>query len=253
MQGIREMLGGHGYSRFSLIGDWRNNNDINITWEGDNHVLIQQSAKFVAENFQRKMKGKMLKIKSLQFLDNFDEVTSAKMTIESQKDLNVANLQKMLEFRTNILLMKSVGRLAEKIGEKVKPFDAWNQTQSFYLQSMAKSFGELYAFNCFKEKLENYTETPTKNVLNKMLVLFALVQLEKDMVYLRENDFISSENCDMIRNEILDLNDFLKDHVVTIIDAISPPDEIIGSPFGYSDGKVFIFWLNLLLKFLMLF
>jgi hypothetical protein len=73
------------------------------------------------------------------------------------------------------------------------------------------------------------------------MILFALVQLERDMVYLRENDFISSESCDLIRNEILELNNNLKDHAVTICDAISPPDEVLGSPLGHSDGKVIEF------------
>lgn len=239
------MLGGHGYSRFSMMGDWRNNNDINVTWEGDNTVLIQQASRFIAKNLQRKMKGKEIKYKTLSFLQKFDDITSEKTNIENQKDLhNLTLLTNLLEFRVNILLMKSIGRLSEKIMNKVKPFTAWNQTQSFYLQSMTKAFGELYSFNCLKEKLENYTETPTKKVLTDILVLFALTQIERDLVYFRENDFISSENCDMIRNEILDINESLMDHVVSIIDAISPPDEILGSPLGHSDGKVLIFLLN---------
>jgi hypothetical protein len=46
-----------------MIGHYRNNNDINLTWEGDNAVLIQQCAKFIMENFQKKMKGKVIKLK----------------------------------------------------------------------------------------------------------------------------------------------------------------------------------------------
>ena len=245
------MLGGHGYSRFAMMGDWRNNNDINITWEGDNTILIQQAARFICKCLEKKMKGKEVKFKSLSFLEKFDEVTSAKLTIESQSDLhNLNNLTSMLEFRVNILLMKSVGRLAEKIGDKKRPFDAWNETQSFYLQTMTKSFGELHAFNCFRAKLENFTDSPTKQVLTKFMILFALVQLERDAVYLRENDFVSSENCDMIRNEILELNNFLKDHIVTLCDAISPPDEIIGSPLGHSDGKVIFIIFIILFYFI---
>ncbi len=242
IQQTREILGGHGYSRFNMIGAWRNNNDINITWEGDNTVLIQQAARFIAKSLQKKMKGKEIKYKSLSFLSKFEETSSAKITLNSQADLqNVDNLFSMLEFRVNLLLQKSVGRLAEKIGSKKSPFEAWNDTQVYYLQNMARAWGELYTFNCFKDKINSITDSPTKKVLVKLLCLFALVQLERDLVYIRENDFISSEACDFIRNEILDLNEHLKDHVVTIMDAISPPDEIIGAPLGHSDGKVCLF------------
>jgi len=243
IQQTREVLGGHGYSRFNMIGGWRNDNDINITWEGDNTVLIQQAARFIAKSLQKKMKGKEIKHKSLSFLAKFDEVSNLKLNLSSQADLqNVDYLLNMLEYRVNLLLQKSVGRLAEKIGTKKSPFEAWNDTQVFYLQNMARSWGELYSFNCSKNKIDTITDSPTKKVLVKLLCLYALVSIEKDLVYLRENDFIGSEACDMIRNEILDLNDHLKDHVVTIIDAISPPDEIIGAPLGNSDGKVRVYF-----------
>lgn len=47
IQECREAMGGHGYSSYSKIGSLYNDNDINLTWEGDNHVLIQQTSKYV--------------------------------------------------------------------------------------------------------------------------------------------------------------------------------------------------------------
>lgn len=67
LQRLREVMGGHGYSRFNMIGHYRNNNDINLTWEGDNSVLIQQCAKFILDNFQKKMKGKEIILKVIEF------------------------------------------------------------------------------------------------------------------------------------------------------------------------------------------
>jgi len=58
LQPLRELMGGHGYSSFSNLGNLRNMNDINCTWEGDNTILVQQCAKFILTNFQRKLKGK---------------------------------------------------------------------------------------------------------------------------------------------------------------------------------------------------
>ena len=44
-------MGGHGYSKFNMIGFIRENNDINNTWEGDNTVIQQQTAKFILDNY----------------------------------------------------------------------------------------------------------------------------------------------------------------------------------------------------------
>lgn len=65
----RQAMGGHGYSSYSKIGTLYNDNDINLTWEGDNHVLIQQTSKYVLEQAQKAIqKGQTSKDPLLAFL-----------------------------------------------------------------------------------------------------------------------------------------------------------------------------------------
>ena len=64
------MMGGHGFSSYSKMGALYSNNDVNNTWEGENNVLIQQTTKYVIENFQRAMQGKVVKSPLLAFLGN---------------------------------------------------------------------------------------------------------------------------------------------------------------------------------------
>jgi acyl-CoA oxidase len=52
------MLGGHGFNTYSKLGILYADNDVNNTWEGDNHILVQQTAKYVLDNYQRYLKGK---------------------------------------------------------------------------------------------------------------------------------------------------------------------------------------------------
>lgn len=64
-------MGGHGYSSYSKIGALYNDNDINLTWEGDNHVLIQQTSKYVLEQAQKAIqKGQTSNNSLLHFLND---------------------------------------------------------------------------------------------------------------------------------------------------------------------------------------
>ena len=62
-------MGGHGYSAYSKMAVLYNDNDVNVTWEGDNHVLIQQATKYVLDNASKVMqKGKPASSPLLKFL-----------------------------------------------------------------------------------------------------------------------------------------------------------------------------------------
>lgn len=69
------MMGGHGFSSYSKMGALYSNNDVNNTWEGENNVLIQQTTKYVLENFQRAMQGKVVKSPLLAFLANVNALS----------------------------------------------------------------------------------------------------------------------------------------------------------------------------------
>ena len=50
----RHLLGGHGYSSYSRLGRIYLDMDINTTWEGDNTMLLQQTAKYVLREVQKR-------------------------------------------------------------------------------------------------------------------------------------------------------------------------------------------------------
>lgn len=173
-------------------------------------------------------------------MSKFDSFSEMKLKIEKEEDLyNVDNLLLFFEYRTLFFLVKSVGKLSSQVDNKMPLFDAWNNSQVFGLNNMAKAYRELYVFNCFNEKLQNLSESPSKNLIKSMMVLFSLNSFEKDLAVYLEYNFIPGESCDLIKNEILNICSVLKDQLIPIVDSIAPPDEILGAPFGSSDGHVF--------------
>jgi hypothetical protein len=62
------MLGGHGYSLYSRYATLYNDNDMYLSGEGDNYVLMQQIAKFILNNSRKATKESMPKFRTLSFL-----------------------------------------------------------------------------------------------------------------------------------------------------------------------------------------
>ena len=70
---VRELCGGHGYSSYSFIPTLMNYTEVNITWEGSNEVLIQQTAKNLLDEFNLFQTEGQIRYKTLEFLRDFED------------------------------------------------------------------------------------------------------------------------------------------------------------------------------------
>ena len=100
----RQACGGLGMSQFAGIGFRMNDHEVQLTWEGDNNVLIQQSAKYLLDLLKMKFKGKDIESDTCAdwltlipvFEDKFEANTIEEITSEA--------LEKALEHRINFSL-----------------------------------------------------------------------------------------------------------------------------------------------------
>lgn len=116
---LREACGGLAFSAYSYFGQLKSNHDANVTWEGDNNVLVKQTARFLLKHLQRLTKGQKLQAKTLYFLRlDFGEVQKECAGFETKAALrdNPQRLKRMLVHRANWLLHASVLKLQESGG-----------------------------------------------------------------------------------------------------------------------------------------
>ncbi len=176
MQGIqecRELLGGFGYSEYNRIGFLRSDNDINLTWEGDNNVLIQQTARFLLESWRHLSKGKKIPYQTLEFLEI--AFVATKCLLKNKKELiKTENIIKIYEYKLNMLMNLSMKALKTNLGKFADMFDAWNNTQIFYLKNAAICFGELFVLKESFKSIKKVSHKPTR-VLFWVLVFILIM------------------------------------------------------------------------------
>ncbi|EGR32700.1 hypothetical protein IMG5_073500 [Ichthyophthirius multifiliis] len=238
IQNCREILGGHGYSSLNRLSQLYRDNDINTTWEGDNTVLLQQTAKFLLDIVRQILKGQEILHKTAQFitLQPVDEQKWSANDVSKFKQKNI--IIEALEWRVNLLLQRSGLKLQENL-QNQNTFDAWNDTQVFYLNNVSLAFGDLYQAQEFIEGINKIKDQNTIQVLDLVFELWALDIIQKDQGTFRENNFINIEQTGQIKQRIIELLKLIKPEAVGLIDVLAPPDHILGSPFGAYDGDIY--------------
>ena len=241
LQECREACGGLGYSAFSQLGVMREGLDVTTTWEGANHVLIQQPAKFILKGVQKLVKGERMETRSLAELTLDQEaVSAAKMPAGSLRD-QPQLLLSLLSHKLNRLVQNSMLKLQENVTKHTDITHAWNQTQVHHLYDAAVAYGELYYA---KLLLTKYAEmrpvcANTSALLLRITELFVYSKVEKDLAVFREHDYLSTVQGHAVKTYVVALCEELAESSVRIIDAIALPDRLIGSPLGMRDGQVY--------------
>ncbi|XP_025050977.1 peroxisomal acyl-coenzyme A oxidase 3 isoform X2 [Alligator sinensis] len=244
-QECREACGGHGYLSINRLGDIRNENDPNCTYEGDNNVLLQQTSNYLLNWVTVKHQDKApieSPFGTVNFLEDYHYTLSQKFTASSAEDcMNSSVPLAAYKWLVCYLLQESDLKLNQKKRSGCSDFEARNNSQVYYCRSLAIAFIE----HTVLQRYHDYTHDPTtpstlQPVLKQLSALYGLWSLSKHMAVLYQGGYISGEQPSrFIQNAILELCSKLKDDAVALVDVIAPPDFILNSPIGRSDGELY--------------
>jgi len=161
-------------------------------------------------------------------------------------------MKKVFEYRLNKLLQALAMRIGQKIMGKKDPqlfFQAWNNSQIFGIQELAKAYGEyalLYNDIMFIKKLQNKEvkynsklKDDSKEVMNLLFQLSHLTRIQRDLGTWYENGYLSSDHGDMIREHIQKILPEIKRFAVNLTDAMKPADSDNDCMLGPGDGDLY--------------
>ncbi|XP_070572098.1 peroxisomal acyl-coenzyme A oxidase 3-like [Ptychodera flava] len=245
IQECREACGGHGYLAFNRLGDIRDDHDPNLTYEGDNNVLLQQTSNYLltlAENKEKANARFVSPMATVNFLESSSDILKWKFNAATEAHCQDAAVSlATYKWLVCYYLQESISKLNQELSSGKDPFTARNDSQVYYCRSLALSFIEHTVLQWFYDFV-NSPSVPSElaPVLRKLCALYGLWSMEKHMATLYQGGFMSgSKPGQLVRDSILSLSRQLKDDAVALVDVYAPPDFILNSAIGQADGQIY--------------
>jgi acyl-CoA oxidase len=116
--------------------------------------------------------------------------------------------------------------------------EARNESQVFLASVLTRVFAEYNAFKFYCKEVVK-TESKIQDVLKQLGILYGLSNIEKHLSYFYQGGFTNTPRFShLVKEGVLQVCLSIKDNLLAIIDAMAPPDYVVNSVLGKSDGKV---------------
>ncbi|XP_046685744.1 peroxisomal acyl-coenzyme A oxidase 3-like isoform X1 [Homalodisca vitripennis] len=239
IQECREACGGHGYLKCAGLGELRNNNDSNCTYEGENNVLQQQASNWLLQLWRRRDNSRFPSpLGSVSFLY---QTQPDKMAARTEADLcHPPVILQAYQWLVCWLVQKTSETYNAHVKLGKDSFTARNHSQVFNARTLSIVYIEHYIIQCFWDLCCQATDGNIRAVLTKLCALYALTSIEKHLVYLYQGGYIQGPaESQLIQSAILSLCDQLRLEAVALVDSVAPPDFVLNSALGHSNGEVY--------------
>ena len=155
-----------------------------------------------------------------------------------------SNLLKILEIHqalTTRLLDFTAKKIEANLGDGMSDFNAKNESQFYAARTLSLVFIQTTILDRFMEYLNNgQFEINEKKVLEQLALIYGLWSLEKYIGYLYQfGIFSSGDQVTKIHKQLLRACKDLTPNAVSLVDVLAPPDFILNSILGNSDGQVY--------------
>uniref|UniRef100_A0A8D0MTK5 Acyl-coenzyme A oxidase n=1 Tax=Sus scrofa TaxID=9823 RepID=A0A8D0MTK5_PIG len=245
IQECREACGGHGYLAVNRLGDLRDDNDPNCTYEGDNNLLLQQTSNYLLSLWERRSQGGgriESPLETVDFLDACPDILGQRFEGCSPEDFLDSSVPlAAYKWLVCYLLRESYQKFSQEKQSGSSDFEARNNSQVYYCRSLALAYLELTVVRMFHQFTHQpHVPPPLQPVLRRLSALYALWSLNQHTALLYRGGYFSGEQAGkMVENAILTLCAQLKDDSVALVDVMAPPDFILDSPIGRANGELY--------------
>ena len=226
LQECREACGGQGYKSENKIGWIKNEHDISVTFEGDNHILLFQVARAILGDFSKGLRNMGHFRGNLSYLNDRHGLRNA--DVDSMKVTSREFATTVMRRREAALLARMSRYLQRSIASGLAPLDAWNANQ-ILAEELARAHTERLIVEIFHGCIDariQEGDTGIAEILKLCGELYALRRIDTQPVFLRLRA-LSPMKAEAVHDEILRLCEALRPHAIDLVDAFGIPGHLL--------------------------
>lgn len=239
LQICRECCGGQGFAAENRIGVFKSDAEIDLTYEGDNTILMQAVAKALLQEFYSSLTGKQRLTNMLGYLKGQLGILVRSKNPMMRRYAAEAHLlhfdfyNDAFVWREFKILRTVVLTLRSKVqGQGMNPFDAWNSILDMIL-ALGKAYVDRITCEKFVETIRACKEPGTKAVLKQLCRLWALSAIEKNMGWYVANSYFAPIKARAMQAEINKLCSELRPHALALVESFALPDHVVCAPIAF--------------------
>lgn len=236
LQECREACGGKGYLSENRIDALKNDTEIYTTFEGDNTVLMQLTAKNRLSEF-RKSFGEMGSFGIIHYVyENAKSVIAEKnpLAIRKTDEAHLLDSEfhlQAFQHREKTILASAAKRIKKLIDNGLEAYDAFNVVQHQMID-VAEAYLDRVVLEQFQIAITATEDKNSKAILTKLNQLYALSQIEKNKAWYLEDGYMDAVKTKAIRKMVNQLCWDIRPDAVALVNAFAIPDSCLAAPIA---------------------
>ncbi|XP_008068290.1 peroxisomal acyl-coenzyme A oxidase 1 isoform X1 [Carlito syrichta] len=241
IEACRMACGGHGYSHCSGLPNIYVNFTPTCTFEGENTVMMLQTARFLMKSYDQVHSGKLV-CGMVSYLNDLPSQRIQPQQVAvwpTVVDINSTDsLTEAYKLRAARLVEIAAKNLQTEVIHRKSKEVAWNLT-SVDLVRASEAHCHYVVVKLFSEKLLKIQDKSVQAVLRNLCLLYSLYGISQKAGDFLQGNIITESQITQVNQHIKELLTLIRPNAVALVDAFDFQDVTLGSVLGRYDGNVY--------------
>ncbi|KAM3845671.1 peroxisomal acyl-coenzyme A oxidase 1 isoform 1-T1 [Vipera latastei] len=237
----RMACGGHGYSRCSGLPDIYVNFTPACTYEGENTVMMLQTARFLVKSYTQVSSGQLVSGIMSYLNDLSGQHIQPQHVAARPTTLHINNPSSFVEaykLRASRMVEFAAKNLQAELTRWKSKEDAWNRT-SIDLVRASEAHCHYVVVKLFTAKLSEIGDPDVHAVINNLCLLYALCGIIKNSGDFLQGGILTEAQLIQVNMRIKELLALIRPNAVALVDSFDFSDSMLGSVLGRYDGNIY--------------